>query len=230
MPQRACGGVAGIGERLFPQGGLAFVQSQKIRLAHIDFAPHLQNPGGIGDAFRNLVHGQQVAGDVLAHLAVAAGDALLETTVHIAQRNGQAVDLGFRHQVDGGILVKPQESPDPTHEIPHILVVEGIVQRQHGNPVAHLAEPVRRRVPHPPRRRIRANQIGETVLDLAIAAHQLIVGGIGNHRRRQGVIGPVVAGDLLGQTIQLHLGLNLGQVFDGDDIGNHCGTPCGMTR
>ncbi len=107
-------------------------------------------------------HGQRLDGlevlrDVLAGFAVAARRALHVHAVLIPGADGQAVQFRLGRIANGFLEIKP--FPDTAVEVAHLLVAEGVVQRQHGEPMPHRAESRNRRRAHPLRRRIRGQQL-----------------------------------------------------------------------
>ena len=185
LAKRPGGGVAGVGElaRLGGVRGLGQqpdVERGEIRLRHIDFAAHLDDRGRtVRQALRDVRDRQDVGGHVLADLAVAAGQRLDQTATLVAQRAGQAVDLGFRGQRDGFVVGQPQEAADARDEILDLLVGERIVQAHHRARVRDLGERPGGGRADAVGRRIGADQVGKRRLHRAVAADQRIVCGIG---------------------------------------------------
>ena len=86
--------------------------------------------------------------------------------------------------------------------------VEGVVERQHRHGVcATLAKAVGRRRADPLARAVRAHQLGEARLDGLVAPAQRVVVGVADLRRVLLVVEPSWCGDLLGQPLELGLGL-----------------------
>jgi len=105
LAERAGGGVARVGELARLLAGLlglreqAGVERGKVGLGHIDLAADLEDRrvGGLaGQLLRDVGDRADIGGDVLADLAVAAGQRLNQPAVLVAQRAGQAIDLGLR--------------------------------------------------------------------------------------------------------------------------------------
>ena len=112
LAQRAGGGVARVGE-----GGLAgrhalLVQLREGGQRQVDLAPHLDRRGkgaaSASMASGTVRDGAQVGGHVLADLAVAPRGPDRQPAVLVAQRHGQAVDLGLEHEAPA-----PSALPSP---------------------------------------------------------------------------------------------------------------------
>ena len=216
LAQGAGGGVAGVGVGAGSGGLGGGVQLGEGGVAQIDLAAHLDHrrPAGAGQPLGNFPQGAQVLGDVLPHPAVAAGGALDEDPVLVAQGGGQAVDLGLGGIGDG--LVR--QAQEPAHlgvELHRVVVGEGVVQGQHRRPMGHRRELLRPRRPHPQARRVLADQVREAGLDGAVALLERVVVGVGDRRGVFPMIADVMAGDLVGQPLQLGGGLGLGEGVGG---------------
>ena len=108
LPEGPCRAVSGIGEGLFPQKLLFFIDSLKRCLRHIDLAAQLQVFDGPGQLYRHVRDHLCVGGHVFPEApAVASCDGRDQLPVFIAQRHGQPVDLRL-HQ-EGGVF--PQFFP-----------------------------------------------------------------------------------------------------------------------
>ena len=81
-----------------------------------------------------------VGGDVLALGAVAARGRLHQAAVLVGERDREAVDLGLGRQLDGRVGGEAQEAAHAGDEVDHVLVAEGVAEREHRHGVAHLAE------------------------------------------------------------------------------------------
>ena len=171
------------------------VQHLEGLLGHVDFAAHL-------DDFRDFVSGQhggnignrpRILGNILTHGAITPRCSGHQPAAFVAQGKRQSVDLRLRRQFRAGF--KLEKPDDAVPEITHIFVAERVVERQHGNRVAHLLELVERHVAHPLRRRILANEVRKSLLDGEVSAAQCIVFGIGNFRSIAAVIKLVVMQD-----------------------------------
>ena len=154
-------------------------------------------------ALWHVMDGHHVRRDVFALITVAAGCRLHQLSVLVAQRDGEAVDLGFggeRHLLRIRQIKKATDAP---HEITHILIRKAIGERQHRHRVANLAKRVYRAGTHAPRRRVLADEIRKPCLDRIVALAQGVVLGIRDNGRILLVIGPIVLRDLGGQGRQL---------------------------
>ena len=83
---------------------------------------------------------RDVGGDVLAGLAVAARQRLHQPPFLVAQRAGQAVDLGLGGERDRLVVGQVEEAADAGDELDHLLVGEGVVEAQHRPRVGDLGE------------------------------------------------------------------------------------------
>src|SRR3546814_17845929 len=95
---------------------------------HVDLTAHLQHarPALAAQLQRNRANRAQVGGAVLAGLAVAAGGALHEHAVFVAQADRQAVEPGFDREDRGGDV---QERLDPALDIAAPLPPQGLGTR-----------------------------------------------------------------------------------------------------
>ena len=93
LAQRTGCRVARIGkQRLFVELALGIERIEN-RALHIDFTAHDQAMGCVLEGLGNVFDGAQVFGNVLTHLAIAAGRAAHKYAVDILERNRKAVDL-----------------------------------------------------------------------------------------------------------------------------------------
>ena len=92
--------------------------------------------------------------------------------------------------------IELEEAPDALDEFGHILVAEGIAERQHGDGMLHLAKAARRRRADLLRRRFPGDEIGEIFLDRLQPLAQRVIGGVRYGRRVLLVVALVVALDL----------------------------------
>ena len=95
LAQGTGGGVARVGEKLLPEGGLPFVQIFEFLAEHQYFATHFDELGaGLGKAQGKAAHGAHGLCDHFAHFAVATGEGLREHAVLVGEFAGKAVELG----------------------------------------------------------------------------------------------------------------------------------------
>ena len=140
--------IARIGKELVAPGLLRTVQRQEVLLQHQHLAPYLQHLGGRARELRGYAaHCTQVGRDVLARDAIAPGGTLHQPAVLVAQRGGQAIQLGGG--AEGKVLRHPQQRLQPTVERQDISLAEGVGQRAHGHPVRDGAETGRGGRAHP---------------------------------------------------------------------------------
>ncbi len=145
---------------------------------------------------RDGAHGAQVGGHVFAAGAVAAGGALHEHPALVAQADRQAVQLGLgrEHQ-----LRPLQLLADATHEVGHLVLAEGIAQRQHRQGVAHFGELRRRGIAHAPGGRIGGGQLRVLGFQRLELAHQAVVLDVRNVGLVEHVVAVVGVVELLAQ-------------------------------
>ena len=136
LPERAGSRVARVRKRGVARLLSCAVERKEIAAAHVGLPPHLEDARrGAVQPVGYVVHGPQVAGDVLAHRAVPPRRAEDEAAVLVPERDRQAVDLGLGHNVDGRVLVEAEKAPDAGVELRHVLAVEHVAERQHGRRV-----------------------------------------------------------------------------------------------
>jgi hypothetical protein len=147
LAQRSGGGVARIGElagflaALLGLGEQAGVESSEVLLRHVHLAAHLEDLGGAGDRLRDVGDRASVGRDVFADLAIAAGERLDQPAALVAQRAGEAVDLGLGGERHGFRVAQRKEAADAAEEVGDVLVVEAIVEAEHRPGMRDLGEP-----------------------------------------------------------------------------------------
>ena len=216
LAKRSGGGIARVGEDLAAGGFLPLIERLEILLRHVDFAAHLQHVGRTGDALRNVGDRPHVWRDVLADRPVAARRREHQLTALVSDRAGQAVDLGLRRHRHEGVGGKVQESLHARDELGHLILGECILEAEHRPRMRDLGKRGRRRCAKPPRRRIRADQVRETLLQLAVLADQSVIVRVADLRRVPVVVELVVARDLLRQPHQ-----PVGGIRFADRVGTH---------
>ena len=209
LAERAGGGVARIGElarlvRILGLGAHAGVERGEIGLRHIDLAANLEDRGRAGrQVLRDVGDGAGIGGDVLAGGAVAAGGGEDERALLVAQRAGEAVDLGLGGQRQLVLLAQAEEPAHPGEEIGHLLLGEGIVEAEHRQSMADLGEEGGGRGAHLLRRAVLADQMRKLRLQRRVAPHQRIIVGVRNLGRILGMIEAIVMRDLAREPFQL---------------------------
>ena len=91
--------------------------------------------------------------------------------------------LGSAVTLDGGVGGEAQEAAHAGDEVGHVLVGEGVAEREHGHGVAHLAEGRDGRGADARGRAVGAHQLGKARLDGRIALAQGVVVGVRDLRR-----------------------------------------------
>ena len=148
LAQAAGRRVARVGKELVAPGLLRAIQRQEVFLQHQHLAPHFQHLGSrTGELRRHAAHRAQIGRDVLAGDAIAPGGALHQPAVLVAQRGGQAIQLGGG--TEGKVVRHAQQRLQPAIERQNIGLAEGIGQRAHGHPVRDGAETGRGGRAHP---------------------------------------------------------------------------------
>ena len=166
------------------------VPALEVGARHVDLAAHLQHrrPAFAFEPVRDDRDRAQVGGHVLAGGAIAAGRALHEHAALVAQADRQPVQLGLggEHQV-----VAIQAFADAADEIGHLLVAEGVAQRQHRHRMGDLREAAGRRRAHLGGRRGRVGEFGMRAFQRLEFAYQRVVVGVGQVRVVDLVVAPV---------------------------------------
>ena len=140
--------IARVGKELVTPGFLRTVQRQEVFLQHQHLAPHFQHfRRRAGQLRRHATHRAQVGRDVLAGDAITPGGALHQPAVLVAQRGGQAIQLGGG--AEGKVLRHPQQRLQSAVERQDISLAEGVGQRAHGHPVRDGAKTGRGGRAHP---------------------------------------------------------------------------------
>ena len=120
--------------------------------------------------------------------------------------------LGSAVTATDASAARPRKRRTRADEIGHVLVGEGVAEREHRHRMAHLAEGLDGCGADPPRRAVGAHQLGKARLDRRIALAQRVVVGVGDLRRVLGVVELVVVRDLARQPLELGRRLRLGQL------------------
>ena len=148
LAQASGGRIARVGKELVAPCFLCTVQCQEVFLQHQHLAPHFQHLGRrTGQLLGHAAHRAQIGRDVLAGDAIAPGGALHQPAVLVAQRGGQAIQLGGG--TEGKIVRHPQQRLQSAVERQHISLAEGVGQRAHGHPVRDGAKTGRGGRTHP---------------------------------------------------------------------------------
>ncbi|MGY3447697.1 hypothetical protein ACVILH_000039 [Bradyrhizobium sp. USDA 4353] len=94
---------------------------------------------------RHVPQGTDVGGDVLALGAVAAGGRRNQFATFVAQGHRQPVDLRLGREIDAIVIRELEETRNAADEVAHVLLGEGVVERQHRHGVPDLLETAGRR-------------------------------------------------------------------------------------
>ena len=111
--------------------------------------------------------------------------------------------LGSATKASSSSVLQPEEAAHARHEIDHVLIAEGIVQRQHRHAMDHLGEFLAGLGADAVAGTVGAHEIREARLDGGIAPAQRVVFGVADGRRIVQIIAPVMGGDLAGQRCEL---------------------------
>ena len=220
LTQRAGGGIARIGKGLAAAFDLALVERLEIGVAHVHLAAHLEHLGRAGEHLGDGVDGAGIDGDILARLAIASGGGSDQRAVFIAQREREAVDLGFGGIGQLGIGGPVQIAADAGVEFQHVGIVEGIAEAHHPHLVADLGKAFGRGGTDLIRGAVGPFQFRESRLDLGVAAFERIVIGVGDLRRIGAVIGQIGRSQRLGQRREFLACLIFGQ-FGNCNLARH---------
>ena len=175
LPQRAGGGVSGIGEQRLPILLPGLVELGKDCAGHIDL-PTDNEPGeGLRQPQGNGADGPQVFCNILPHQTVSPGGSPHEEAVFIFQRHREPVHLGL-HGV-GHIL---DHLPDPLIEFGQLLHGEDILEALQRDPVADLLEALRDLSPHPLGGRVRCDPLRMGGLQLLQTAELVVIVIVGH--------------------------------------------------
>ena len=132
----------------------------------------------------------------------------------VTDRAGQAIDLRLGGDVEFLAFAKAEKAAHAGEELDHVLLVEGVVEREHGHGVHDLAELAGGRHADALGRRIGPLQCREAGLDREVAAAERVVVRVRNGGRVLEKVVPVVLGNLGGKPRELALGLRLAELLD----------------
>ena len=217
LAQGTGGGIARIGKGLLPGGRLRLVQGEEGGARHIDLAAHVHGLGHVGasQAAGDVGNGFHIAGDILAHQAIAPGGGLNQAAALIAQGNGQAIDLGLGHKGHGRVVRKRKKAANALLELPRVTIGKGVFQAQHGAGMGDRLKGAGRGKAHRMGRAVWPDQLGKAALDIRIALAQGVISGVGDGGGVLAMIAAIVLGDFSGEARQFALRLQHAQAFDG---------------
>ena len=142
-------------------------------------------------------------------MPVATGRALYESAVDIKQADRQPIELQF-----GAVAqqrnIEPGRAGRFTHpavESGHILIVKGILQRQHRHDMSDLTERAHRSATHALSRGCRIGPFRMRRLERHQLMEEAVVLCVGNHRRIEHIVGMVMALKLTTQRVDCRTGL-----------------------
>ena len=211
LTQRACGGVARVGELLLAGVAEAFIECAELGGGHEDLPADLEFGGMAlaGELVGDLIDGQHIMGDVLTGGAVTAGGRTDQLAAAVEQVDGQAVDLDLhqppRAAVGGhAVRAKLLQGGDRT-VVPGVQLLprEDVLQRVHPLDVLHRGEGGGDLSPDLLGGGIGRDDLGVLGLDLFQTPPELIELGVGDHRSVLLVVGDPMLPDLLDQLLVL---------------------------
>jgi hypothetical protein len=142
---RAGGRVARIGVEFLPGGGALGVDPLELGGGQVDFPADLDHvrhrrPGPGFEHARQGGDGQDVGRNIIALVALAAGDGAHELPLLVSQADRQAVNLGL----DGVTQVLgAKQAHESGMKGPHLVLAVGVVEADHPLPVRDLLETLR---------------------------------------------------------------------------------------
>jgi hypothetical protein len=126
------GGVGGFVEQAGVVGG-------EIRLGHVHLAADFEHVWHIAGELRRYVGNRlHVLRHHLAGGAVAAGSGEDEHALFVAQRAGEAVDLGLGGERNLGVYWQAQEATEAGKEVRDFVIAERVLEAEHRQCVLHL--------------------------------------------------------------------------------------------
>ena len=194
LAQAAGGGIARVGEHLAILVAAARVQRLEASVAHVDLAAHFQQLRQIitPQLERDRADGAQVGGDTFAGAAIAARHALHQHAILVDERHGQAIELGLAAEAQLVTRIlgvsQLQRFRRTLHEGAQLIVIEGVVERQHRHRMLHFFKPAGRRGSDTLGGRFRGDQLGIFGFQRLEATQARVVVGIGQRRIIQHVI------------------------------------------
>ena len=144
LPQRTGCGIPGIGKQGLPFRLLTLIQLFKALFGHEHLAPDDQAGRGIFDGHGDRLDGFQVLRYILSHIAVTAGSAPEELAVHIFQRHGKTIDLGFHGKAGIGLC-----GFNLGQEFLQLFHAEHILQAHQGHRMGYLLKLAQGFAAHP---------------------------------------------------------------------------------
>ena len=150
LPQRAGGGVSGVGKGLFPSRLQGVIQCVEGLLGHIHFSPDNEPGRRVFQRHGNGADGPQIFRYILPHCPVPPGGAPDKTAVLVFQGHRQAVNLGLNGKFRLGKAL-----PGAPEKIIQLFHAENVLQAHQRHRVTDFGEGIHRLAPHPPGGRIR---------------------------------------------------------------------------
>ena len=183
LPQRAGGGVPGVGKGLLPVFLQCFIQCMEGFLGHEYLAPDDEPGGSPFQRHGNGADGAQILRHILAHIAVAPGGTPDELAVHVFQGHRQAVDLRLH-----GELSSRNGLFGPHQKVIQLFQTEHILQAHQRHRMGHLAEGVHSLTAHPLGGRIRQGQLRVCLLQVLQLPQKTVIFKVRHGRVIQHVV------------------------------------------
>ena len=181
LPQRAGGGVAGVGHQRLPLQLPACVDLLKYAAGHIDLAPDDEPWQLLRQRHGNGADGAEILGHVLSYPSVAPGSAPDEHAVPVLQRHRQAVHLGLH-------APHRRVQRDLFQKLAHLVVVEHILQALQRDGMGHLFKFGQRASADALGGRIRRDLLWMRGLQLLQAAQHMVILIIGDGGLIQNIV------------------------------------------
>ncbi len=189
LPEASGGGVAWSGEDGIAGAGPGFVHLLEAIEREVDLAANLDASlrRALVQAQRNVAHRPEIHRHVLADGAITTCGALDEKLVFVRERDSDAIDLElsgvprFRDVVAGD----PHQSLFPGAQL---LVVEGVVEREHLPKMLVLGELALRLGTDTQSRRIRSEAFRKSPLQLLQLSKELVVLCVRHRRTVENVV------------------------------------------
>ena len=97
-------------------------------MAHIDFAAHLKDRGGVFDRLRNVRDCQRVCGDIFACRAIAACRRRNEIPIYVPNGQRQAIDFWLSGICQRRIRPDIEVFFDTSVKFGDVIVIEGVAK------------------------------------------------------------------------------------------------------
>ncbi len=159
---------------------------------------------------RHRAHGPHVVRHVLADLAIAARPRARELPVLVHELDRETVELRLHEERHLGVASDPLEMvAATTSEVAELVGAEDVREREERDPVHERCERLERRAADPRRRRALAAKCRESLLERLQLSVEQVVLAVGDLRRVELVVEPIVPVELGGQPVHARRSLLL---------------------